>query len=548
MKIAYLGIDLLKEALQTVLEENCEVMRLFSCKTDNITEFNTGVLRMAEQAGIAYTLERITKEDLDTLAAQGCELLLCAGYYHRVPVTDAFPMINLHPAPLPRYRGAWPMPVLLRRGEREGGICLHKMGADFDTGDIVLERTFPLERQDTLADYMRKAKALIPSMVRELLRNLPELLAHARPQGAGAYVPCPKQADWTVNSRMDVATADAVLRAFYGYECIYETRDQSFEMIGARAVAPGRPEAEYPLRDGEIVAGQVRLLHTRSALQLGQRTQVEEIRRRCGHELSAHAFTSLYLWQKSMGLKLQLDSDVFAVRMGDWERNTWFFPCGTHRGMREFLDAHDGEKLRLVYLRAQDARWLEENEPGKWELKRDRSADEYIYHRQEHIDLAGRRYGHIRWRINKIERELSPRTELINTGNIADALWVAKAWEAQESKPGVEAFDDRDVTVAALESWDALDMQGVVIYLQNRPAAFMLGFELAENTFDAMVGKCAENVQGLTYYAIRELFRALPERYEWVNLEEDLGLRGLRDMKMHFLPNRTNEVWEARRI
>lgn len=548
MKIAYLGIDLLREALETALEENCEIIRLFSCRTDNVTEFNTEVLRLAEQAGIPHTLERITRQDLDALAAQGCELLLCAGYYYRVPVTDAFPMINLHPAPLPRYRGAWPMPVTLLRGEREGGICLHKMGADFDTGDIVLQRSFPLEREDTLADYMHKAKRLIAPMVRELLRNLPALLAQARPQEAGAYVPCPRRADWTVNSRMRVAAADAVLRAFYGYECIYETPSHSYEMIGARAISPGHPGAKYPLRDGEIVAGQARLLHVRTPVELGMRAQIEQIRKRCGHELSAHAFPSLYLWQKPMELKLQLDADTFAVRKGVWEQNTWFFPCGTQRGVREFLKSHDGERLRLVYLRAQDARWLEENDPGKWVLKRDCGADEYIYHRQEHIAMAGGRYGHIRWRINKIERELSPRTEALSAGNVADARWVAKAWDAHGAMSGQGAFDDRKVTAAALENWEALGMQGIVVYLQNRPAAFMLGFELTENVFDAMVGKCAENVQGLTYYAIRELFRALPERYEWVNLEEDLGLQGLRDMKMHFLPNRINEVWEARRI
>ena len=57
-----------------------------------------------------------------------------------------------------------------------------------------------------------------------------------------------------------------------------------------------------------------------------------------------------------------------------------------------------------------------------------------------------------------------------------------------------------------------------------------------------MSGKSAVNVQGLTYYTLWQLMRSLPERYRWFNLEEDLGLPGLRDMKEHFLPDGKHEV------
>ena len=125
-------------------------------------------------------------------------------------------------------------------------------------------------------------------------------------------------------------------------------------------------------------------------------------------------------------------------------------------------------------------------------------ADEYLYRRDAHVAMEGGRYRHLRWRVHKIERE-------------------------------------------------ALGLYGVVVYLEGRPASFMLGFPLGEDVFDAAVGKSAVNVQGLTYYTLWQLMRSLPERYRWFNLEEDLGLPGLRDMKEHFLPDGKHEVWEARR-
>ena len=67
MKIAYLGIDLLKPVLDALLNEGCRVLKLFTCPVDNVTEFNTAVIRTAERVGIPYTLDRITAAGLRSL-------------------------------------------------------------------------------------------------------------------------------------------------------------------------------------------------------------------------------------------------------------------------------------------------------------------------------------------------------------------------------------------------------------------------------------------------------------------------------------------------
>ena len=64
MKTAYLGIDLLKPVLDALLAEGCEMLKLFTCPVDNVTEFNTAVIQTAEGRGIPYTLSRITAADL----------------------------------------------------------------------------------------------------------------------------------------------------------------------------------------------------------------------------------------------------------------------------------------------------------------------------------------------------------------------------------------------------------------------------------------------------------------------------------------------------
>ena len=260
MKIAYLGIDLLKPVLDALLNEGCRVLKLFTCPVDNVTEFNTAVIRTAERVGIPYTLDRITAAGLEELADQGCQLLVCAGYYYRAPVTGAFPMVNFHPTPLPVGRGSWPMPRLILEQAEFGGVTAHKMAADFDTGDILLQERFPLDGREDHRSYMEKVYEKVPGMVRALVRSLPETLANARPQGQGEYWPLPTEADWTVTPDMDAARADRILRAFYGYECVYRDGDRKIELTGGR-VTPGEPAGQpFPVQGGYISADSARPL------------------------------------------------------------------------------------------------------------------------------------------------------------------------------------------------------------------------------------------------------------------------------------------------
>ena len=260
MKIAYLGIDLLKPVLDALLAEGCQVLKLFTCPVDNVTETNTAVIQTAEERGIPYTLDRITAADLQALAGAGCELLVCAGYYYRAPITDAFPMVNFHPTPLPVGRGSWPMPRLILEGAQFGGITAHKMAAEFDTGDILLRERFPLSGREDHQTYMEKAYERVPAMVHALVHDLPHILAEARPQGTGEYWPLPTEADWTVTPDMDAARADRVLRAFYGYECVYRDGERKTELVGGRVI-PGDPAGQpFPVRGGHLTADQVRTL------------------------------------------------------------------------------------------------------------------------------------------------------------------------------------------------------------------------------------------------------------------------------------------------
>ena len=66
LKAAYIGIDLLYPALSALRETGAEILKIFTCETDNKTEFNTEVCRDAETHGTPLQKTRIREARSET--------------------------------------------------------------------------------------------------------------------------------------------------------------------------------------------------------------------------------------------------------------------------------------------------------------------------------------------------------------------------------------------------------------------------------------------------------------------------------------------------
>jgi methionyl-tRNA formyltransferase len=74
-----------------------------------------------------------------------CDLVVSALYDKIIgsSLIDATPrIINVHPGPLPRYRGARPVNWALLNGERSHGITIHEIDPGVDSGPILAQAVF----------------------------------------------------------------------------------------------------------------------------------------------------------------------------------------------------------------------------------------------------------------------------------------------------------------------------------------------------------------------------------------------------------------------
>lgn len=79
---------------------------------------------------------RLLKLDAEYFLAACFPFKLPADIYQRPSIA----CLNIHPSLLPAYRGPHPVFWQLKRGEQKMGVSLHQVNAEFDAGDIILQR------------------------------------------------------------------------------------------------------------------------------------------------------------------------------------------------------------------------------------------------------------------------------------------------------------------------------------------------------------------------------------------------------------------------
>jgi methionyl-tRNA formyltransferase len=75
---------------------------------------------------------------------------VCAyGGLIKEPLLSGYPMLNVHPSLLPRWRGAAPIERAIMAGDESTGVSIMRVTAGLDSGPLCAQETVPIGPQDT---------------------------------------------------------------------------------------------------------------------------------------------------------------------------------------------------------------------------------------------------------------------------------------------------------------------------------------------------------------------------------------------------------------
>ena len=90
--------------------------------------------------------------------------------------------INLHGSLLPQYRGAAPINWAVINGETETGVTTFQLQHEIDTGNILLQRSFPIAADDTAGNVHDRMKEIGAELLVETVQGLFEQSLTPKPQ------------------------------------------------------------------------------------------------------------------------------------------------------------------------------------------------------------------------------------------------------------------------------------------------------------------------------------------------------------------------------
>jgi methionyl-tRNA formyltransferase len=104
------------------------------------------------------------------------DLIISGGFPWLIPedvvALPRFGAINLHPAPLPKYRGPAAVEWAFRNGDPEMGFTVHRISNTFDGGAILAQGSMPIEDEDDAGTLMMRMGQLVPPLLAQALGRI----------------------------------------------------------------------------------------------------------------------------------------------------------------------------------------------------------------------------------------------------------------------------------------------------------------------------------------------------------------------------------------
>ena len=146
------------------------------------------VIQKAHRNGIACEVvnerlypNKVTQTILNKLEAYDIDLIILAGYMKMLPkeLVKRYRnrIVNSHPSLLPKFGGAGMYgrrvhEAVVAAGERESGVSVHYVEEEYDSGEIILQKSLEVDPLWDAALLEAAVKEIEPAAVIEALRKI----------------------------------------------------------------------------------------------------------------------------------------------------------------------------------------------------------------------------------------------------------------------------------------------------------------------------------------------------------------------------------------
>ena len=292
-----------------------------------------------------------------------------------------------------------------------------------------------------------------------------------------------------------------------------------------------------------------------SPVELSDKAWVDEIIRLERPRSADFHFANIYIWDLSFRQEIARIGDRMVVKPKYANHPFYAFPVGGGdlRPVIEALHNHAGEHdfpFRIRGVTTEHIAQLEDLFPGRFEFAENRAFFDYIYSAEKLITLSGKKLHGKRNHINRFLEDNPDWSFQPMSGDLIPACKeMLDSWELMnqdEKHLGLER--EHAAIIRAFDNFEALGLEGGVLFSGGRIVAFTIGELICGDTFNVNFEKAFPDVQGAYPMVNREFIRQVKDRHPealYINREDDMGRENLRKAKMSYYPEFMIEKYTA---
>ncbi len=265
-------------------------------------------------------------------------------------------------------------------------------------------------------------------------------------------------------------------------------------------------------------------------------------------------FGNIFLWDETYHQQVGRIGRRLIARLG-YERRPFFaWPVGSGdvaSVLAELRAYADGQGFPLV-LRGVTADHLPLVR-ALWgdgcAVTAERDLWDYLYDAEKLDTLTGKHLHGKRNHINRFQQENRWRFAPLSAESIPACKRMLDRWMetcGEDESDGIE--DEYRAIQRAFAHFDALGLDGGVLWVDEEPVAFSIGEMTSADTFDTHFEKAYATVNGAYPMINREFvryIRAIHPQVRYINREDDMGRPSLRQSKLSYHPDRMVEKYKV---
>lgn len=172
---------------------------------------------------------------------------------------------------------------------------------------------------------------------------------------------------------------------------------------------------------------------------------------------------------------------------------------------------------------------------------------EYVYATQELGIMKGTKFHGKRNHISQFKRLFPNFKYLPITKDFKDeALKIFSLWTHNATRTSLKkssAFAQESAIANAFAYFNDFNFNGGYIEVDNKVLGFVLGSPLNQNTINLHFQYGVPGVHGIYPVLLQQFCLQAQKQFTYINLEQDLGVAGLRKMKLSYHPERIDKKY-----